>query len=113
MYTQKISYQLVKDGYKLVEKKYLIGNVHKDTDCVLISVAHRWTSHKLYKKPKTFTNKLGWIEVPSEYIEIERKQFLSSNYFQTDDMYYYVDTRVINKKYQNKVIELAKAKFPL
>ena len=103
MYTQKHSYFLVKNHYKLVSKKYSVSYIHKEESRVKISLTHLWKSPGL--KRQIFTIDLGFFNIDPKYIKTRKEDRLASNDFQTDDMYYSVQIRYIDKKQIQKVIE--------
>ena len=103
MYTQKESYFLVRNGYKLTKNGHIITYLHKSENRVKVSLQHIWKSFRLRRQ--IFTKDLGWFDIDPKFIKTHQVDRLASNYFQTDDMYYSLEVRSINKKRLPELIE--------
>lgn len=103
MYTQKQSYFLVKNGYKLTTNNHIISYLHKTENRVKITLQHIWRSFG--KRRYIVTKDLGWFDIDAKFIKTRQEDRLASNYFQTDDMYYSIEIRSINKKRIPELIE--------
>lgn len=96
MYNQKISYDLQRQNYRMVTNQVKVNKIHKSESKVYCLRVHTWKSFG--KKDKTFQSNIGWLSIPEHFISEKEVEVLSSNYFQTDDMYFTRVERYINRK---------------
>ena len=104
MYSQKQSYQLVKDGYRLSTKNIVVRKIIKDTNKIIWSIQHIWRCK--FKRRIIITSEERFTtELPDYFFVIRKTEVGAYNYFQMDDSSYTVESRGLIKNCTPKLIE--------
>lgn len=104
MYTQKQSYELIKNGYHLSSKTIIVNKLHSNEPKITWCIQHIW---KCKGKRKIFIsdpNRQTTI-IPESFIKVRTEEVLASHYFQMDDSSYSVQIRSLIKNYTPKLIQ--------